>query len=132
MTAPLIPNLNDSEQLIGAEALQAFIDAPWRIWTHCSGMKRPYIWQRGSRRAYRKLVKMNQDIMMDMLCRGDVEDCFVFGRNIGLVHRLKHRPDFGTIVVQQWPMPRRLFLGNDCLRGGVIFQGGVCDPAFGV
>ena len=132
MTAPLIPNLNDSEKLIGADALQAFIDTPWRAWTHCSGMKRPYIWQRGSRRAYRKLVKMNQDIMMDMLCRGKVEDCFVFGRNIGLVHRLKYRPDFGTIVVQQLPLPRRLFFGNDCLRGGVICQGGVSNPEFGV
>ncbi len=132
MSRPLIPNLNYSEQLMGCDALKAFIDAPARAWTHCSGMKRPPLWRFKARQAYRKLVQLNQDIMMDMLCRGDVEDCFVFSRNIGLVHRISHRADFCTKVVDQLPYPRKLFTGNSCLRGGMTDRCGVSDPEFGV
>lgn len=132
MSSATLPALNCAEQLIGAETLQCFVDASWRTWTHCSGVRRPFIWQCGRRKAYRKLVKMNQDIMLDMLARGDVGDCFVFNRNIGLVHRVKRCRDFGTTVVQHLPLRRMLFLGNDNLRGGVIYQGGVCDPEFKV
>ncbi len=132
MTASNIPGLNYSEQCMGFQALQSFIDASWRTWTNCSGMKRPYLWQFKDRRAYRKLVQMNQDIMMDMLCRGDVDDLFVFGPNIGLVHRISHRADFGTRVVEKLPFPRLLFAGNSCLRGGMTNQHGIRDPEFGV
>lgn len=132
MTNSNIPDLNYSEVQIGCDALQAFIDAPWRAWTHCSGMKRPYSWQFKARRAYRKLVTMNQDIMMDMLCRGDVDDLFIFGRNIGLVHRISSRAAFSTRVVEQLPFPRMLFTGNSCLRGGMTNHNGIRDPEFGV
>ncbi len=132
MTNSNIPNLNYSEVQIGCDALQSFIDAPWRAWSHCSGTKRPYIWRFKARRAYRKLVQMNQDIMMDMLCRGDVEDLFVFGRNIGLVHRISSRADFSTKVVEQLPFPRLVFMGNSCLRGGMAGPGGIVDPEFSV
>lgn len=132
MSRPLIPNLNYSEQLMGSDALQAFIDAPAHAWTHCSGTKRPPLWRFKARQAYRKLVKMNQDIMLDMLCRGDFEDCFVFGKSIGLVHRISHRADFGTKIVDQLPYPRKLFTGNSCLRGGMTDRRGISDPEFGV
>ncbi len=132
MSHVLLPELNDSERLIGTDTLEAFLDVPGRCWTHCSGMKRPYIWQFAKRRAYRKLVKMNKDIMLDMLARGDFEDCFVFSKNVGLVHRIKHRPDFGALVVEELPFRRFIYMGNSCLRGGMINRGGVCDPEFGV
>ncbi len=120
-----LPELNDSERLIGTETLEAFIDVSWRKWTFCSGMKRPFIWQRAKRQAFRKIVAMNKEIMLDMLCRGDFEDCFVFARNVGVVHGIRHRPDFGTVVVQKMPVRRLLFMGNGCLRGGAIVSGGV-------
>lgn len=132
MSSTLLPALNCSERLIGAEALQCFVDASWRSWTHCSGMKRPFVWQCCSRRAYRKLVERNQDIMLDMLARGDVEDCFVFSKNIGLVHRIKRRRDFCATIVEQLPLRRLLFAGNGSLRGGMIFRGGVTHPEFKV
>ena len=132
MSRALIPNLNYAEQLVGCDALQSFIDAPWYVWTHCSGMKRPPLWRFKARVAYRKLVKLNQDIMLDMLGRGDVEDLFVFGKNIGLVHRISHRADFGTRVVEQLPFTRQLFTGNSCLRGGMTNRHGIRDVEFGV
>ncbi len=132
MSRALIPNLNYSEQLVGCDALQSFIDAPWYTWTHCSGTKRPPLWRFKARVAYRKLVQTNQDIMLDMLSRGDVADLFVFGKNIGLVHRISSRADFGTRVVEQLPFSRQLFMGNSCLRGGMSGPGGIRDPEFGV
>lgn len=115
-----IPELNNSERMIGTETLEAFMDAPWRCWSHCSGMKRPFIWQFAARRAYKKLVNMNKDIMLDMLCRGSFEDCFVFAMNVGLVHRIRYRPDFCTVVQHVLPFRRKLWQGNDMLRGGII------------
>ena len=63
--------------------------------------------------------------MLDMLCRGDFEDCFVFSKNVGVVHALRHRPDFGSVVAEKMPHRRLLFMGNGCLRGGAIVAGGV-------
>ena len=131
MSGPLIPELNNSERLIGTTTLEAFLVAPWRAWTHCSGMKRPYIWQFANRRAYRKLVKMNKDIMADMLARGDFEDCFAFAKNVGLVHQIRYRADFCTVTQFTLPYRRQLFLGNSCLHGGMISAGGVRDCEFG-
>ena len=119
-----LPELNDSERLIGTETLEAFVDVSWRKWTFCSGMKRPFVWQFAKRRAYRKIVEMNKEIMLDMLCRGDFEDCFVFSKNVGVVHALRHRPDFGSVVTQKMPYRRLLFMGNGCLRGGAIVSSG--------
>ncbi len=132
MGSPNIPELNDSERLIGTEALEAFLNAPARCWTHCSGTKRPYIWQFAKRQAYRKLVEINKSLMRVCLENGDFQDCFVFAQNVGLLHRISHRPDFGTKVVDQLPYRRLIYMGNSCLRGGVICQGGVSDPEFGV
>lgn len=125
MGRPLIPELNDAERLIGTETLEAFLAVSWRYWTHCSGMKRPYIWQFAKRRAYRRLVDTNKALMRVMLDTGNFEDCFVFCKNVGLVHRIRHRPDFGTLVERQLPFRRQLYMGNTCLRGGLICTGGV-------
>ncbi len=120
MCRPLIPELSNSERLIGTETLEAFIDVSWRCWTHCSGMKRPHVWQFVKRRAYRKLVKMNQDIMLDMFCRGDFEDCFMFAKNVEVVHQIRYRKDFCKVMQLTLPFRRQLFLGNDCIRHGMI------------
>jgi len=119
-----LPELNDSERLIGTDTLEAFIDVSWRKWTFCSGMKRPFIWQRAKRKMYRKIVGMNKEIMLDMLAHGDFEDCFVFCRNVGVVHALRHRPDFGSVKTEKMPHRRLLFMGNGCLRGGSIMARG--------
>lgn len=125
MSRPLIPELNNSERLIGTETLEAFLVAPCRAWTHCSGMKRPYIWQIAKRLAYRKLVKMNKDIMQKMLDNGDFEACFVFAKNVALVHQIRYRADFSTVTQLSLPFRRQLFMGNTCLRGGIISVGGI-------
>ncbi len=132
MGRPNIPELNDSERLIGTEALESFLNAPARCWTHCNGTKRPYIWQFAKRQAYRKLVQTNKSLMRVLLENGDFEDCFVFAKDVGLLHRIKHRPDFGTLVVEQLPYRRLIYMGNSCLRGGMIHGGGIRDPEFGV
>ncbi len=128
----LIPELNDSERMMGTEAIEAFLETPWRSWTHCSGMPRPYIWQRAKRQCFCKVVEINKALMRTMLENGDFEECFCFAREVGLVHRIKFRQDFGTPVVQQLPYNRLLYMGNSCLRGGMICTGGVRDPEFGV
>lgn len=120
MTRPYIPELNDSEQMLALELLWTFLETPWRNWTCCSGMKRPYVWQTAKRRAFKAIVARNKALMDEMVCSCDFSESFVFSAKVGVVHAIKYRKDFCRCMVAVFPMRRLLFSGNDSLRGGML------------
>lgn len=120
MTVPLIPELNASEQMIAQELLWVFLETPWRNWTCCDGVKRPYIWQFLKRRAYKAAVEAAKSRMEEQTEDCDYQDVFLFAQSVPVVHAVKYRKDFCKTMVAQYPLRRMLFNGNDMVRGGMI------------